>query len=170
MSIQAHLIQSITSIMSGIEVAGIVLGAIPIILAGRQFYAEGVRVTTRYLKYEKGVEDPISQLKTEHTIYLNSIELILDGVIKQKDLEDFLADLGGERWKDPVFATKLHKQLGSSCTSYPDAMCHLVIVVERLKYGRGWMHLERSAYSTMPSSNMHNNTYTLMQEMSAIYE
>jgi hypothetical protein len=37
--------------MSGIEVAGLVLGAIPLILAGLQFYGEGINVTKRYAKY-----------------------------------------------------------------------------------------------------------------------
>jgi len=40
-------------IMSGIEVAGLVLGAIPLILAGLQFYGEGINVTKRYWKYKE---------------------------------------------------------------------------------------------------------------------
>jgi hypothetical protein len=156
--------------MSGIEVAGIVLGAIPIILAGLQFYAEGVRVTTRYLKYEKGVEDLISQLKTEHTIYSNSIELILDGVVKHKEIKDFLANPAGDRWKEPIFTAKLRKQLGSSCSSYIDTINHLVTILERFK-----TRLRLDAFGKVSSSRPNlaaactNNDQKLMQHIAAIY-
>jgi len=69
--------------MSGIEVAGIVMGAIPIILAGLQFYTEGISVTKRYRKYEEGIKDLSRQLGTEYAIYANSVKLVLNGVIQK---------------------------------------------------------------------------------------
>jgi hypothetical protein len=119
--------------MSGIEVAGLVLGAIPIILAGLNFYAEGVRVTRRYWKYEQGVKDLLRQLGTELAIYGNSIKLLLNGVIRQKEIAFFLVEPSGKRWKDPVFETKLRLRLGTSFDSYLGTVNHLVDIAERFK-------------------------------------
>jgi hypothetical protein len=58
---------------SGVEAAGIVLGAIPLILAGLQFYAEGIGVTKRYWKYREEVNSLLVELRTENSIYINSI-------------------------------------------------------------------------------------------------
>jgi hypothetical protein len=119
--------------MSGLEVAGLVLGAVPIILAGLQFYAEGIQVTKRYRKYEEGVRDLLRQLRIEHSIYANSIKLVLHGVVKQKEIAMFLANPGSEQWKDPIFESNLRKRLGSSYASYLDTINQLMAIVERFK-------------------------------------
>ncbi len=41
--------------VTGVETAGLVLGAIPLILAGLQFYVEGIDCTKRYWKYKECV-------------------------------------------------------------------------------------------------------------------
>ncbi|EAT91360.1 hypothetical protein SNOG_01711 [Parastagonospora nodorum SN15] len=119
--------------MSGIEVAGIVLGAIPIILAGLQFYIEGISVTRRYRKYEDGIKDLVRQLGTEYAIYANSVKLVLNGVVKQKDIALFLAKPTSEQWKDPNFEATLQERLGTSYDSFVSSMQQLAAIVERFK-------------------------------------
>lgn len=49
--------------VTGVEAAGLVLGSIPLILAGLEFYAKGINVTKRYWKYKEYVYifQPITQ-------------------------------------------------------------------------------------------------------------
>jgi hypothetical protein len=104
--------------MSGVEVAGLVLGALPLLLAGLQFYAEGISVTKRYWKYREEVKSLLGELQTESTVYENSIRTLLLGIVDAKDVAEFLANPGGDLWKTASFERKLKKRLGTSYDSY----------------------------------------------------
>jgi hypothetical protein len=104
--------------MSGIEVAGLVLGAIPLILAGLEFYVKGIAVTRRYRRHEEEFTSLLIELKTENTTYINSINILLFGVVPPMDMADFLANPCGDRWKDSKFDQKLRARLNSSYDSY----------------------------------------------------
>ncbi|RYP64022.1 hypothetical protein DL769_006802 [Monosporascus sp. CRB-8-3] len=104
--------------VTGVETAGLVLGAIPLVLAGLEFYAKGIAVTKRCFKYREQFQNLIRELRTENTICTNSINLLLVGVVNQKDMADFLADPCGERWKEAKFDQRLKQRLGASYDSY----------------------------------------------------
>jgi hypothetical protein len=112
--------------MSGIEVAGLVLGAIPLILAGLEFYVKGIAVTRRYRRYEEELTSLLVELKTENTTYINSINILLVGVVPYMDMADFLANPCGDRWKDSTFDLKLRARLKSSYDSYINTITHKI--------------------------------------------
>jgi hypothetical protein len=141
--------------MSGVEVAGLVLGALPLLLAGLQLYAEGIAVTRRYGKYREEINSLLDDLKAEKSVYQNSIETLLLGIVDAKDVEEFIAHPGGELWKAPIFERKLRKRLGTSYNSYLDTILRLQTTAEkfreRLKLGSsGQVHCSFQAlrYST----------------------
>lgn len=107
---------------SGVEIAGLVLGSIPLVLAGLEFYAKGIAVTRRCLKYREQFESLINELRTERTICVNSLNLLLVGIVRPKDMDDFLANPSGDRWRDEKFDTKLKQRLGHSYDSYMTTM------------------------------------------------
>lgn len=119
--------------MSGVEVAGLVLGALPLILAGLQFYGEGIAVTKRYWKYREEVNSLLDDLKAESAVYQNSIETLLLGVIDARDVTEFLANPGGELWKAPDFERKLRKRLGASYDPYLSTILKLRTIAEAFK-------------------------------------
>ena len=119
--------------MSGVEVAGLVLGALPILLAGLQFYAEGIAVTKRYWKYREEVNSLLDDLKAESSIYQNSIETILLGVVDARDVAEFLAKPGGDLWLAPSFERKLKKRLGTSYDAYLSTILKLCTTAETFK-------------------------------------
>lgn len=104
--------------VTGVETAGLVLGSIPLILAGLQFYARGIAVSKRCWKYREQFQRLIVELGTENTICSNSLNLLLVGIVKQKDMADFLADPSGQRWNDTAFDQALKQRLGTSHESY----------------------------------------------------
>lgn len=83
--------------MSGVETAGLVLGAFPLILASLEFYAKGIAVTRRCLKYEQQFNSLINELRTENAICTNTLNLLLEGIVKQQDMAAFLADPHSKR-------------------------------------------------------------------------
>jgi hypothetical protein len=118
---------------TGVEAAGLVLGSIPLILAGLQFYAEGISVTKRYWRYREEVKGLLAELRTENSLYINSINMLLIGVVEHKNMAVFLADPGGERWRERKFDHKLQKRLGSSYASYLEIINLMMTTAEKFK-------------------------------------
>ncbi|KAJ8116694.1 hypothetical protein OPT61_g1932 [Boeremia exigua] len=125
--------------MSGVEVAGLVLGAFPLLLAGLQFYAEGIEVKRRHGKYRAEIRSLLDDLKAENSLYRNNLATLLRGVVDAKDIDDFSADPGGKLWKAPDFDRKLRQRLGNSYEPYLHAIRKLQtttnIFREQLKLG-----------------------------------
>ncbi|KAH8726119.1 hypothetical protein GQ44DRAFT_771685 [Phaeosphaeriaceae sp. PMI808] len=116
---------------TGIEAAGLVLGSIPLILASLQFYAEGIGVTVRYWKYREEVNSLVVELRAENSLYINTINMLLIGVVDNKDMAIFLAHPGGDQWKEPEFDQKIQRRLGNSYTSYIETIHQLTTTMER---------------------------------------
>lgn len=104
--------------VTGVETAGLILGAIPLILASLEFYAKGIAVTRRCLKYKQQFHDLLVEIRTENAICNNSLNLLLVGIVKPKDMADFLANPRGNRWKDKNFDEKLKLRLGTTYDAY----------------------------------------------------
>ncbi|KAF9701009.1 hypothetical protein EKO04_000314 [Ascochyta lentis] len=118
---------------TGIEIAGLVLGSLPLLLAGLEFYGKGIAVTKRYRKYSTEIEMLVGELKCEIAVYQNSIESLVLGIVEAKNVTKFLADPGGELWMEVSFERKLKKRLGASYDSYLDTVLRLRIAVENFK-------------------------------------
>ena len=111
--------------VTGVETAGLVLGSIPLILATLEFYGRGIAVTKRCFKYREQFQSLIVELRTENAICVNSINLLLVGIVTQKNMAGFLADPCGDRWKEEKFHLKLKQRLGTSYDSYMAAINEL---------------------------------------------
>ena len=105
--------------MSGFEIAGVVLGSIPLVLAGLEFYANGIAVSKRFIKYRVHFDDLVKDLRTEHMLFENTINTLLIGIVPSRDMAHFLASpCGDDRWKEKKFEKKLMERLGRSYESY----------------------------------------------------
>jgi hypothetical protein len=128
--------------VTGVETAGLVLGSIPLILASLEFYAKGIAVTRRCLKYEQQFRSLIRELRTENAICTNTLNLLLTGVVKKKDMAEFLADPRGERWEDPQFDQALHRRLGATYDLFIETIGELKHSAEtfrlKLKLDSSW--------------------------------
>ncbi|KAF2006150.1 hypothetical protein P154DRAFT_529843 [Amniculicola lignicola CBS 123094] len=109
--------------MSGVEAAGLVLGSIPLILAGLEFYAKGIAVTKRYWKYREEFKSLTTELRTENCMFERNIEMLLTGVVKPKEMAEFIADPCASRWNGTEFEEKLRGRLGApTYESYMDTI------------------------------------------------
>ncbi|KAK5124309.1 hypothetical protein LTR85_002012 [Meristemomyces frigidus] len=86
--------------MSGIEVAGLVLGAIPVVVSGLQACAAASRTIRVACNYSQELEEVSRELRTEDGIFRNTIEILLSDCLDGQALADTLRDIGGKDWKD----------------------------------------------------------------------
>lgn len=118
---------------TGIEVAGLVLGALPLVLAGLQSYADGIAVSRRFRMFDLEVKALKTDVMTENARYRNSIELLLIGLVHPRDMSAFLADAGGDLWKEEGFNQRLRERLGKSYDAYMSTVAQLHITIQALE-------------------------------------
>jgi hypothetical protein len=69
----------------------------------------------------------------ENTLYINSINMLLIGVIDQKEMAIFLANPSGARWKEKRFDRNLRTRLGGSYMSYVETINQLKVTADQFK-------------------------------------
>jgi hypothetical protein len=104
--------------MSGLEIAGAVLGALPLIISALEHYATGVRTAKRFWRYKSVMEDLITQIDTQHGIFINTLELLLWGLVTVEQMTDLLIEPGGDGWRDAKLDSKLRDRLRSAYDAY----------------------------------------------------
>ena len=119
--------------MSGVEAAGFVLAAIPLVISALEHYAEGVETIQKWWRYQKELSSLKRVLGAEYDRYLNTCEELLAGIVPDAELAALLDSPGGVGWKNPDIERKLKARLRKSFTSYLDTVTDLNNIVEQLK-------------------------------------
>lgn len=121
--------------MSGIEVAGLVLGALPLIVSGLEYYAEGVSTLKVMFNAPSEFKSLSRRLRVEQKIFKNSIELLLHDCIENNQLlSDLMSDnADSDLWSDPEVENALRQKLQSSYTVYLETMSSLETTLLQFK-------------------------------------
>lgn len=93
--------------MSGIEVAGLVLGALPLIVTALDIYKGTVSKVSKWRRYEREVDRLIRCLRLEDARLQSICEKLLGGSVSGTDIAAMIKDPGGPLWKDNGLHQKL---------------------------------------------------------------
>lgn len=116
--------------MSGIEVVGLVLGALPLVLEGLKLYHEGAKSARRYLRYKWELKNLHRRIGVAYDIFLNTCGELLEGILTPEGVEPLLSDPSGGQWKSPELKKRLQKRLGRSYDGYMETMLSIHTSVE----------------------------------------
>lgn len=120
--------------MSGVEAAGLVLGALPLIIAALEHYAQGVSILKRLRRFHHELRGVIGQLRTEFLIFTNTCEILLQGIVRDNDLMcRLLEDPGGELWSDSNLDARLKERLRGAHEDYLETVSHMKQVMEEFE-------------------------------------
>ncbi|KAF2867800.1 hypothetical protein BDV95DRAFT_502195 [Massariosphaeria phaeospora] len=106
--------------MSGFEVAGVVLGSLPLVLAALEHYAEGIATAKRFWRYKSEMRSLILQINTERSIFINTLEQLLTGIVRIEHMTELLSSPGGKAWVDSGVDGKLQDRLRDAYNIYLD--------------------------------------------------
>ena len=104
--------------MSGIEIAGLILGALPIVISGIEHYAEGVATLGRFRRYQGELRMLINILSTEQMKLKNMCERLLLGVAPRDGIDAMTGDPFGPLWKNEAVQKKIRARLWDSYDSF----------------------------------------------------
>jgi hypothetical protein len=100
--------------MSGFEVAGVVLGSIPLVISTLEHYRDGLRTIQRWRKYERELQSLIRNLETERAKLQNVCEKLLVGLVPPSRIEAMVGDPMGDLWLEKDCQRKIRSRLWRS--------------------------------------------------------
>ena len=101
--------------VTGVETAGVILAILPLVVNQLEAYVQGLETikTFRTKRYRRELESYLTRLGTQHAIFLNTLEQLLEDVADSDDeVRDLIGNPTGPSWQDAVFQAKLRKRLG----------------------------------------------------------
>ena len=105
--------------MSGFEVAGLVLGAIPLVISALEHYEEGVGVMKNMMQYECVFSDISISFAASVAIFSNSCFQLLNPLnLPDQRLSELLIDRKPNAWSDEQLHQELKQRLGTNCKIY----------------------------------------------------
>jgi hypothetical protein len=119
--------------MSGFEVAGVVLGGVPVIVSALKLYIEGASTLQRWRFYTRELKSLIRSLETEQTKLQNVYERLLVDIVPATKIEEMIHDPFGPLWMEEASATKIHQRLWRSAKVFHDNVLDMSDAIEEMK-------------------------------------
>ncbi|OBS22579.1 hypothetical protein FPOA_08915 [Fusarium poae] len=125
--------------MSGLEVAGIVLGSIPLVISTLEHYKNGVSLIQRYRRYERELQRLIRNLETEQVKLQNVCEKLLDGIVSPSLIDAMVEDPGGDLWTKKETHKAIRTRLWKSCDVFERTLRDIQTATDEMydKLGHG---------------------------------
>lgn len=117
---------------SGIDIAGIVLAAVPLLVAACERYAEGLETIKRWWRFEREISNVKRILIAEQVILQTTCERLLEGIVSPSRLDHLLENAGSPEWKDDDLERRLKRRLGKSYGSFISGLRDMETLVHEL--------------------------------------
>lgn len=121
--------------MSGIEIVGLVLGALPLLLKSIEAYSETLSTAQRILNPRRELRNIRSRVNIALQVLRNTARLLLLRIVEAKEASDLLQAPGSWKWQDVDFEPKLEELLGESYSAWRVVMADISSAVEEIKSG-----------------------------------
>lgn len=122
--------------MSGIEVAGLVLGVLPVVIQALRGYRT---ILSSIRNVESDIQALILGLQTEGVRLRTSSELLLEGIVPADDIDALLDHPFSEKWEALGVANKLKIRLYDTIPTYQKMVDDMKTVEAELKRSLGFM-------------------------------
>ena len=120
--------------MSGIELAGLVLGAFPLLLAALDRYRQGAEILTDWWRIQRAYKRCKHDLEYHRLLYEGNIErFLLPLVVDEDELKHLMADPAGKDWEDKAMEERLKERLPKSYHVFLDIIDDINQLMEALK-------------------------------------
>jgi len=100
--------------MSGFEIAGAVLGSIPLLISGLEHYRDGIQTIDNMIKYVIVTNDILTTVSTSLAIYRQSfVALVHRLMLPENVIDEICYNRDSTLWKDQSLDDKLQEEFTS---------------------------------------------------------
>jgi hypothetical protein len=125
--------------MSGLEIAGVLLGAFPLIISGLEHWRDVAKVGGFYWRVRKEYTKCRSDVEFHELVYKRNLKELLLPILSDTDeVNQLVSDPGGEQWTDNVLQTRLEERLLDSYALYMGVINEMIQTAEELKKELGF--------------------------------
>ncbi|KAI0542938.1 hypothetical protein GGR58DRAFT_2827 [Xylaria digitata] len=111
--------------MSGFEVAGILLGAFPLMISGLEHWRDVAKVSNSYWRIRKEYSRCRSDVQFYEIWYKRNLKELLLPIMDPGDVENLVKDPGGKGWCSTDLEEHLRRRLQESYSLYMDIICEM---------------------------------------------
>lgn len=97
--------------MSGFEVAGIVLGSLPLLISAIEHYESNLDRIRAFWKWEDELAKAIRELWIQHSSYELTLRNLLRDVANLEEIDEMMGDFRHELWSSQALADNLKMKL-----------------------------------------------------------
>ncbi len=104
--------------MSGFEIAGVVLGALPLLISAMEHYESSLDRLVAFFKWKDELNKAMRELWIQHSYYEMTLRNLLMGVVDDAELDEMMSRPESPLWKSPGLDEKLRQKLGAAYRVY----------------------------------------------------
>lgn len=176
--------------MSGVELAGLVLGAFPVAIWGLEQYRDVAKQMGFWFQIRSEYQQSIDELRYHRLSFEGNLKLLLLPLVDDDtQLENMMDKPGGPAWKDASIQKALEKRLQKSYASYLAILADMERVMKelneelaveddhvqsRLGGNHDYQHIKMVSCTSIPSRDspqpfIHNGSQTCPKQVQAKY-
>ncbi|KAL4723520.1 hypothetical protein ACLX1H_009155 [Fusarium chlamydosporum] len=118
--------------MSGFEIAGIVLGSIPLLISAIEHYSNSLDRATAFFKWKDGLNSALREFWYQHSSFTLTLRNILKDVASPSEIEEMIGDPHHELWKSQDLSLALQEMLKFAYKPYISTIKDMHACMERL--------------------------------------
>lgn len=112
--------------MSGIEIAGLVLGGFPILVSAIDAYRKGLKPLNIWRHYRKHITRFATDVEIQQLFLENNLRDLLDPIVlSSNQLEELMDAPGGPAWKTPELEAQLKSRLSRFYQPYVKILANM---------------------------------------------
>src|SRR5438034_2712123 len=117
--------------VTGVETAGLVLAAFPVIVNGLIRFTETIDTIKSWRKYQCELKEYGLRLEMQQIFCLDTLEELLEGIVHSDDIRvEMINHSEAEFWRQPEYEEKLRLRLGRSYDVYLATVSRMLKALE----------------------------------------
>ncbi|KAJ6445033.1 C-14 sterol reductase [Purpureocillium lavendulum] len=118
--------------MSGFEIAGIVLGSLPLLISAIEHYGDGISTIQRWRRYQRELRSLTRNLETERVKLQNVCEKLLVGIVPPSRIELMINEPMGSCWREDETQKKVRVRLWKGFEAFEATIGDVQTAVEEM--------------------------------------
>lgn len=117
------------------EIAGLVLGAIPLLISALEHYEDVVEPAVAFWQWKGQLSNITRHLYMGHTAYEQNVRILLSQTVDDEDLNTMINDPGSDLWKTNELTNGLQSRLGSAYRPSLDTVKEIASIMADIAKG-----------------------------------